>query len=799
MTVLSKRLLTVAQFITRGNTVADVGCDHAYLSIYAVTEKISPFAVASDVAEGPLSHARANIEARGLSDRISVRCGSGLSTLSAGEVNTLVMAGMGGMLMCRLLSERPAILDSLQELVLSPQSDIPAVRRYLAEHGFSVVREAFLYDEGKPYIVMRAVPAGKTVSLPEWACYYGSAVDRECEEDYRDWLQQQKAKKEELLELLGRENASERQRQRAEEISRELRLLKERLLQMNEKIKITILPDKYAKEGREAFFPAGTDYLDIVRSIQKDYQEKIVLVRANGKLRELKKTASDGDAIVPVTEADADGIKTVRRSTLFIMLKAVHDVIRPEITGHDLRVDFSLSKGLYAYFTDGYQMSEKELDQVDSRMHELCAMDLPIEKITLPTDEAIHRFSEYGMKDKVRLFRYRRSSTVNIYRINGYEDYFYGYMVPSTGYVRVFQLFAYDQGFVLQMPVKEAPETLPPFVPQHKIYQAMQRTEDWGDKLGIRNVGELNDLVTGTGSSLCSDVNELILIQEALMEKRLGDIAEMIAADPKRKIVMIAGPSSSGKTTFSHRLSVQLKAIGLRPHPIGVDNYFVNRDENPKDEHGNYNFENLESIDVRLFNDQLETLLSGGEVELPEFNFITGEKEFNGDMLRLEENDILVIEGIHCLNRKLYPQLKDENIFRIYISALTQLNIDEHNRIPTTDGRLLRRIIRDARTRGYNADRTISMWENVRHGEDRNIFPYQESADVVFNSALIYELAVLKTSVEPLLFAIKPDNPAFVEARRLLKFLEYFVGISPDIIPKNSILREFIGGSCFKV
>ena len=546
-------------------------------------------------------------------------------------------------------------------------------------------------------------------------------------------------------------------------------------------------------------FAEGSTYQDIAEAIQDRYSGRIVLVKVRGKLRELKKQARNGDIILPITEAEADGNKTIRRSTLFLMLKALNDVVSAEGTAHELKVDFSLSKGLFCYYTDGYRPDEKTLAAAEARMRELCEMDLPIEKSTIPVEEAIRRFGRYGMKDKVRLFYYRRSSSVNLYRLGDYEDYFYGYMVPSTSYLRVFKLFSYDCGFVLQLPVKEAPGVLPEFAPQHKIYAAMQINEDWGDKLGIRNVGELNDLITGAGGSLCADVNELILIQEALMEKKLGQIAEMIARDPQRRIVMIAGPSSSGKTTFSHRLSIQLKALGLNPHPIAVDNYFVSRVDSPRDENGNYNYENLDCIDVGLFNRQLNALLAGEEVDLPEYNFISGEKEYKGNILRLEKGDILVIEGIHCLNRELYPNIPEENIFRIYISALTQLNIDEHNRIPTTDGRLLRRIVRDARTRGCPADRTIGMWENVRRGEDRNIFPFQESADVVFNSALIYELAVLKTSVEPLLFAIRRDNPAYSEARRLLKFLEYFVGISPDIIPRNSILREFIGGSCFNV
>lgn len=292
---------------------------------------------------------------------------------------------------------------------------------------------------------------------------------------------------------------------------------------------------------------------------------------------------------------------------------------------------------------------------------------------------------------------------------------------------------------------------------------------------------------------------ETVLVQEALQEKKIAEIAAMIAARPELKFILIAGPSSSGKTTFSHRLSVQLRANGLSPYPIAVDNYFVEREENPKDENGNYDYECLEAVDVELFNRQLQELLSGQEVVIPRFNFVTGHKEFGKETKKLEENEVLVIEGIHCLNPKLTESLPDENKFKIYISALTQLNVDEHNRIPTTDGRLLRRIVRDARTRGSSAERTIRMWPSVRRGEERNIFPYQEEADVMFNSALIYELAVLKPYVEALLFGFDRSVPEYMEAKRLLKFLDYFVGIGSENVPTNSLLREFIGGGCFNI
>ena len=382
---------------------------------------------------------------------------------------------------------------------------------------------------------------------------------------------------------------------------------------------------------------------------------------------------------------------------------------------------------------------------------------------------------------------------MNIYSIGNFEDYYYGYMVQNTGYIKYFDLKLYEDGFVLVLPRRSDPKKLEEFKPLPKLYRALRDSSVWGEQLGVSNVGNLNDLIAR------GEMNKLILMQEALQEKQIGDIAEQIAASVGKKFIMIAGPSSSGKTTFSHRLSIQLTAAGLKPHPIAVDDYFVNRADSPRDEYGNYDYEALECIDVEQFNRDMTALLAGERVELPRYNFITGEREYRGDFLKLGEEDILVIEGIHCLNDKLSYSLPGESKFKIYISALTQLNVDEHNRIPTTDGCLLRRIIRDARTRGNSARETIARWESVRRGEDKNIFPFQEEADVMFNSALVYELAVLKQYAEPLLFGIPKDVPEYAEAKRLLKFLDYFLGVSSENIPHNSMIREFVGGSCFRV
>lgn len=539
-------------------------------------------------------------------------------------------------------------------------------------------------------------------------------------------------------------------------------------------------------------YESGTTYRQIAEEWQEQYENDIVLVFVNGRLQELFKTLKEDCIIRFETTGDPIGHKTYKRSMSLMLVKAIYDVAEVD-TIKKVRIHYSVSKGYYCTIEGNVNLNQEFLARVEARMQEMVSVDMPINKRTIHTSEAIALFGQHGMYDKERLFRYRRVSKVNIYSMNEFEDYYYGYMVPSAGYLKYFKLFLYDEGFVIQMPEQSAPKVVPPFEPQNKLFQVLKESTKWGDMQGIETVGALNDKITK------SDVHETVLVQEALQEKKIAEIAAQIAKRPEVKFILIAGPSSSGKTTFSHRLSVQLRANGLVPHPIAVDNYFVEREENPRDETGAYDYECLEAVDVKLFNQQLQDLLAGKEVVIPNFNFVTGHKEYGTKTKKLGPNDVLVIEGIHCLNPKLTEHLPDENKFRIYISALTQLNIDEHNRIPTTDGRLLRRIVRDARTRGASAQKTINMWPSVRRGEERNIFPYQEEADVMFNSALIYELAVLKIYVEPLLFGISPDVPEYQEAKRLLKFLDYFVGIGSENVPTNSLLREFIGGGCFHV
>ncbi|MBS5195752.1 MAG: nucleoside kinase [Clostridiales bacterium] len=544
--------------------------------------------------------------------------------------------------------------------------------------------------------------------------------------------------------------------------------------------------------GEKKEYPAGISYWEIAKEYQDREDAPIILVTVGGKLRELHKHLKKDCTLGFVTTKDAIGHNAYVRSATFLLLKAIYDVAGKKNLEKTV-VHYALGNGLYFTMEGGTALTEEFLSSVKRRMEELVKAELPIIKRSVGTDEAIALFHKHHMYDKEKLFRYRRVSRVNIYSIENFEDYFYGFMACHTGYVKYFDLQLYDEGFVLILPRKETPDKLDPFVPQDKIFSVQKESQEWGEKMDVATVGDLNDRLTREG------VRSILLIQEALQEAKISDIAQQIKDRGNVKFVMIAGPSSSGKTSFSHRLSIQLMAHGMRPHPIAVDNYFVNREDTPLDEFGEKNYECLEAIDVELFNQNMLALLSGEEVELPVYNFVTGKREYKGDYMKLGKEDILVIEGIHGLNDRLSYALPKESKFKIYISALTQLNIDEHNRIPTTDGRLIRRIVRDARTRGTSAKETIARWPSVRRGEEENIFPFQEQADVMFNSALVYELACLKVYAEPLLFGIGKDEPEYEEAKRLLKFFDYFVPVPSEEVPNNSLLREFIGGSCFNV
>jgi len=545
-------------------------------------------------------------------------------------------------------------------------------------------------------------------------------------------------------------------------------------------------------DGEKKQYPEGVSYESIADEYQEKYDGLIGLVAVDGKIKELFKQLKKDCEISFFTLKDDVGHKTYVRTATMLFLKAVADVFG-DAAAQTARVEFAVKNGTYISAGEKLPGTKENAEKILTRMKELQKQAVPFMKDSYYMDDAMALFKDKGMKDKERLFRYRRSSMVNLYEINGYYDYYYGYMLPNAGYVKWFDVIAYDEGFMLLLPDKKEPTVVKEFMEQKKLFATLKESEKWAKEIGLETVGELNDRICN------GSLSDLILVQEAQQERRIGEIAKDIVSRGNVKFVMIAGPSSSGKTSFSHRLSIQLRTMGKVPHPIALDDYFVDRELTPLDENGNYNFECLGAIDVELFNQDMCRLLAGEKVELPTFNFKIGKREYHGNYKQLGPEDILVIEGIHGLNEKMSYSLPNESKYKVYISALTSMNVDGHNRIPTTDGRLLRRMVRDARTRGADAKRTIGMWPSVRRGEEENIFPFQEEADAMFNSALIYELAALKPFAEPLLFSITKDQPEYYEAKRLLKFLDYFLSISSESLPNNSICREFVGGSCFKV
>ena len=544
-------------------------------------------------------------------------------------------------------------------------------------------------------------------------------------------------------------------------------------------------------DGVECTYPIGTPYKKIAADFQGKYPYEILLVNRDGKLCELHKTLDRDCSLKMVTAEEKPGMQTYERSVAFLMLKAFHDVAGTENVER-LSVEYSISHALFIRAKGNFTLDAALLERVEARMREMAAQALPIRKRSISTDDAVEMFQRTRMLDKARLLSYRINSHVNIYTLDGFTDYFYGYMVPDTSYLKYFGLELFEDGFILRLPDQKAPDRLGDFRPSMKVFRELHDATLRSEGLCISNVGEMNDVISE------GKATQMILAQEAMMEKKIGDIAEEIARRKGIRFVMIAGPSSSGKTTFSHRLSTQLVACGMRPHAIATDNYFKNRSETPRDQNGQYDFECLGAMDIEQFNTDMVRLLNGETVEIPQFNFKKGVREYNGDYLTLGEQDVLVIEGIHCLNDQFSHSLPKESKYKIYISCLTTLNIDDHNRIPTTDARLLRRIERDARTRGYSAQATIRMWPSVRKGEENNIFPYQDSADMIFNSALLYETALLKPYVEPLLFGVPKNCEEYIEAKRLLKFLNYFLPLPADDVPKTSLMREFVGGGCYK-
>jgi len=548
-----------------------------------------------------------------------------------------------------------------------------------------------------------------------------------------------------------------------------------------EKLRITTPFGVYHYEKKTAF-------LDIVKDFEDRFLSPIVAVKVDNELKELTQKLDKSCQLEFVDLSCEAGERIYERSLTFVFIRAAREVLK------DCRVtvEHSLGKGLYCEVYHENKLNKGIVKKIEERMREIISRDEPIIKERIPTQKAIEIFKADNQLDKVELLRYRKKSYINIYTCGWLKSYFHGYMVPSTGYLEKFRLHFYYPGVVLLYPKKENPNVVPDFVDQPKLARIFKEAEEWGEILNIGHLASLNEHI------LKGKAGELIRIAEALHEKKIGYIADTITRNKQNRIILIAGPSSSGKTTFAKRLAIHLKVNGLKPISISLDDYFVNREDTPRDEEGNPDYEALEAIDIELFNDHLIRLLQGQKVEIPFFNFTTGRREYTGNFVRVTEDQPIIIEGIHGLNEQLTPLIPKDMKFKIYVSALTQLNIDDYNRIPTTDTRILRRMVRDYKYRAKSPVETLKLWPLVRKGEEKNIFPYQEDADIMFNSALVYELAVLKKYAEPLLKEVDSSYSEYHKAKMLLKFLEYFIPIeNEDDIPKTSIIREFIGGSCF--
>lgn len=550
---------------------------------------------------------------------------------------------------------------------------------------------------------------------------------------------------------------------------------------MQDKITVTF-PKNISKE-----YPRGTKLQEIAKDFQKDFKSDIVGAIVNNELKELWVQLQKDCSLQFIDRTTAYGYRFYSRSVAFLFIIAAQEVFK----GCRVTAEHSLSKGFYCEVHKEEPLTEEDVAKIEEKMWELQELDLPFEKKKITSAEAIELFRSTEQYDKVNLIKYRKKKNINIYSCYGYHDYFYGYMVPSTGYLKLFELKFISPGLILRFPEKSDPNNLPEYVEQRKLFNIFREFEKWGKILEIENISHLNDSIKN------GRISELIAVAEGLHEKKIAQIADMIAASGKKKLVLIAGPSSSGKTTFAQRLSVQLRVNGLKPVPISIDDFFKNRVDTPRGEDGEYDFETIEALDLITFNDVMKKLINGEEAEVPIFNFHTGNREPKGRKLKIGEEQILVVEGIHGLNERLTQNIPREQKFKIYISALTHLSIDDHNRIPTSDLRLIRRIVRDFQFRSANALTTIKMWDSVRRGEDKYIYPFQEEADVMFNSSLVYELAVLKQIALPQLLMIDNSVPEYIEAKRLTKFLQYFLEADMNAIPTNSLLREFIGNSCF--
>lgn len=527
---------------------------------------------------------------------------------------------------------------------------------------------------------------------------------------------------------------------------------------------------------------------DLVKEIEKENYKKYLGAIINNEVKHLEYKITEDCDIKLLDISDKDGQRIYVRTLCFIYVKACKDLFN----NCEVTIEHSLSKGIYSEIHNKDRLSQNEVTKIIRRMKEIIESDFEIRREEVEINTAKDIFSRQKMKDKVRLLNHVTKKTIHVYNIEKLHDTYYGYLAPSTGYIDKFNLVHYHPGIVLQYPVKAVDFQIPKFVEHQKLFKIFRESEKWGDILDIGYVGALNDKIKD------GMIDEIVRISEALHEKKIAYIADTICKNDDIRIILIAGPSSSGKTTFAERLSIQLKVNGKRPISISVDDYFVNREDTPLDENGEYDFEAIEAVDLELFNSDLSKLLAGEEIELPRFNFVLGKREYTGEKIRIDEDHPIIIEGIHCLNNRLTEAIPQKNKFKIYISALTQLNLDSHNRIHTTDTRLLRRLVRDHNYRGHSAEATLERWDSVRRGEEKNIFPFQEEADVMFNSSLVYDLSVLKKYAEPLLREIDETSVYYKESKKLLRFLSYFTDIHDEqSIPCTSIIREFIGGSCF--
>lgn len=540
-------------------------------------------------------------------------------------------------------------------------------------------------------------------------------------------------------------------------------------------------------DGRVLSGPRGTQVGEFLHQVKDDFGAPIVAAIINNEIHELTYPIEIESHCIPVSMDRADGARIYRRSLIFLLEIAFAELFPKG----KLTIDHSVSSGgFYCQVTGRGALAQKELDALKAHMQKFVKEDLPFVRKQIPIQEAIEYFKKLGYDDKVRLFSHRQKNYLTLYSLNNHMDYLHGYMVPSTGYLRWFDLTLITGGFTLQFPRRHAPTHLEPMGDYPKLLSAFRQYGNWLTRLDIDNVGALNDAIEA------GRADEIVLVSEALHEQNVADIAQQIAYKNSR-IILIAGPSSSGKTTTSRRLAIQLLARGISPFPLELDHYFLSRDQTPLGKDGKPDFESLQALDIKRLAQDIEKILSGEKVQLPRYNFQSGMSEA-GDVIQLKDGQPLILEGIHGMNPRLIPDRLAGAAFRVYVSALTQINLDRHNRVSTTDTRLIRRMVRDARERGYSATQTISNWESVRRGEKRHIFPYQENADVMFNSALVYELAALKPLVEPLLRQVQHRAPEFIEARRLLAFLEWFLPLDASIIPGNSIVREFLGGSSLK-